>query len=87
MNYGFNHETKGWKEDKKNILAYRLKTELNLDNGWVAGGKRPYIEIDGLYEGVRIRKITYLTDDEANKLIKKADDIYNEVMSIKSKVK
>jgi hypothetical protein len=38
--------------------------------------KRPYVEVDNLYRGVRIRKITYLTEAQENELIEKADAIY-----------
>ena len=83
MNYGYNSDTKGWDESKKYILASRLLTELNLANQWIPGGTKPYIEVDGLYEGVRIRKITHLSDEDRSSLVKKADKIYNEVMGIK----
>jgi hypothetical protein len=42
--------------------------------------KRPYIERDGLYHGVRIRAITFLTDEECEELIERADAIHEEVV-------
>ena len=43
-------------------------------------GKNPYVEVDGLYRGVRIRKITNLSEDRCLELVKEADRIYNEVV-------
>lgn len=80
MNYGYDSETANWQESKKMELAERLSQELGLKFGWTAGGTKPYIEVDGLYSGVRIRKTTYLTEQETIELVKKADKIYNEVM-------
>ena len=80
MNYGYNKDTKGWKEDRKELLANRLAQELDLDTEWKAGGTAPYVEVDNLYQGVMIRKITYLSEKESKELIKKADNIYADVM-------
>jgi len=44
------------------------------------GIDKPYIEVDGLYTGVRIRKITNLSDQEQKKLVKRADKIFEEIM-------
>lgn len=78
-NYGY--ECDGWSEDEKSLLANRLRDLVN--------GKKypnikcdvdfPYVEIDNLYDGVRIRKITYLSDDEINELVKEADKIFFDV--------
>ena len=81
MNYGYTPDSKNWDETKKVILAGRLITELRLKSLWIPGEDKPYVEIDGLYPGVRIRKITYLSSKEKQELCKKADRIYDEVMT------
>ncbi len=80
MNYGYTPDSKNWDESKKVILAGRLITELRLNSLWIPGGNKPYVEIDGLYPGVRIRNLTHLYDDARVELCKKADKIYDEVM-------
>ena len=75
VNYGYT--CKGWSKKKKELLAHKLRCllmkkdysniEHEVDN--------PYVEIDNLYEGVRIRKITYLTDEQVKELVKEADQI------------
>jgi hypothetical protein len=41
----------------------------------------PYIEVDGLYQGVRIRKITALSEQQETELINLADKKYLEIMA------
>lgn len=81
MNYGYDHGTPGWKEDKKGILAKRLCEELPANLGWTPGGVTPYIEVDNLYSGVRIRKITHLAEEDVKNFLERADKIYHEVMT------
>lgn len=78
MNYGYNNQTPGWKEGRSDKLARKLRVLCLkfLDSHKM----HPYVEINGLYEGVRIRRITHLADDEMEKLIDQADAIYKEVM-------
>jgi hypothetical protein len=40
----------------------------------------PYIEMDGMYSGVRIRKITALSEQQSRELIDRADKTYTEIM-------
>ena len=84
MNYGYNANCKGWKENKKQELAKELSKELEYPIGYPMGkandGSSPYIEIDDFYDGVRIRRITWLSDEEKKELVKKADKIYNKLM-------
>jgi len=40
----------------------------------------PYIEVDGSYGGVRIRRITNMSESKQKELIRKADQIYLEIM-------
>lgn len=76
VNYGY--ECKDWSKKDKENLAQNLMKELNLDWVWIPGGSDPYIEIDGIYNGVRIRKMTHLSDEESENLVKKADKVYGE---------
>ena len=86
MNYGYNSESKGWIESKKIHLAFELSKALKIGIGsnpqWENDGHSPYIETDGSYNGVRIRRITHLSEKEQKRLVKKADKIYNKVMEL-----
>lgn len=81
MNYGYNKNCKGWKESQKMVLAFQLSSALKIGIGNNSNdGVSPYIEVDGAYGGVRIRRITHLSEKEQEKLVKKADKIYDDVM-------
>ena len=74
MNYGY--APLGKKADK--VLAKRLTnlvSELPPGNGRL----RPHIEINELYRGVRVRKLTDLTHDQLEAFIKAADKIHEAV--------
>lgn len=97
VNYGYGPETKRWDESKKHILARSLLEMVDQmkkdgtvksvdacifdENGMAIDGTAPYIEVDQLYRGVRIRKITHLNKEQTDKLIKTADKIYLDIMS------
>ena len=83
MHYGYDEHCEHWCESKKHVLADKLcllledfgiKYPCGYRPGWL-----PYIEVDGLYK-VCIRRITHLPDFQRIKLIKKADNIYDDVM-------
>lgn len=81
MNYGFDSNTEGWQEDKKIELAEKIEEivtsrEYRVDEG------SPYVEVDGLYGGVRVRKITNLTTENRENLVHKVEKVYKEVMDI-----
>lgn len=81
MNYGYICE--GWSKSQKLVLAWELRKLLEEMNllGWERDGiLLPYIEIDQAYNGVRIRRTTYLSDEVRCKLIKDADDIYEKTI-------
>lgn len=80
VNYGYGPGCQNWKESRKQLLAEKLSQELPAKIGWTPGGGSPYIEVDGLYPGVRIRKITNIATEDQKELIKRADKIYDEVM-------
>ena len=79
MNYGYDSTCANWKEERKHLLSVRLCAKLNIPLGHSVD--TPYIEVDRLYRGVRIRRITHLTAEARRTLVKKADEIYNEVMN------
>ncbi len=54
---------------------------MPLNIGWTAGGVSPYLELDGAYGGVRIRKITHLAEEDRKQLVERADKIYWMVMA------
>jgi hypothetical protein len=86
VNFGYGPGMKGWNDEKAPLLAQRLRALLvtmekqrKFDN--IREHVRPYVETDGLYEGVRIRKITHLLDEVEDELIAEAEKIYYDVMS------
>lgn len=85
MNYGYNKSTPLWKEDRKWILAEELEKALHFpietgNKDYKNDGISPYIEVDGSYEGVRIRRITHLSSKQYDKVTIEADRIYELVM-------
>lgn len=76
VNYGY--KCTGWTDQEKQELA-KLLSELCSNYYEHHNGKRgclqPYVEIDGLYEGVRIRRITWLLEKDVHELVDKADEI------------
>jgi hypothetical protein len=89
MFYGYGPEIEGYDEEKAWMLADRLAAEFDiptLDGNaprptWLFDGERkPYIEVNGLVEGVAIRRITYVPEEERKAMIKRADEIFHEVM-------
>jgi exosome complex RNA-binding protein Csl4 len=86
VNYGYDDSTENWKEEKKHVLANELgkllhdmNKEGKINNDYMS----PYIEMDQLYRGVRIRKITHLTAKIQDELIKRADAVYTRIMTLK----
>lgn len=82
MNYGYNQNTRQWDETKKDDLAVMLGRLCAAGDYEDKYGMRPYVEIDGLYPGVRIRRITHLTAEQESSLITEADKIYDSVMGV-----
>jgi len=85
VNFGWNKDCKGWKEKNKWQFAEALETALNIpietgNKRYKNDGKSPYIEVDGAYGGVRIRRITWLSEKEHEKLIVNSEKIYKEIM-------
>lgn len=81
MNYGYICD--GWTKSQKSVLAWELRKLLEAIGylGWEKEGVLlPYIEIDQLYKGVRIRRMTNLSDEAHGKLIKDADEVYEKIV-------
>jgi len=81
--YSYGESTKGWKEEKKDELFQKLLDlikKVNPDNNrfWA---KTPWIEKNGHYGSVTIRKIP-LHSMARKRLKSKADAIYREVMGL-----
>jgi hypothetical protein len=96
VNYGYGPGCPNWNRNRQNILARQLNkllqdmkltrnTEIEHDVV-LHEYPEPYIEVDGMYKGVRIRKITHLTDKESDVLVRNADVLYRQVMGIKNPV-
>ena len=76
MNYGW-EDTEDWLPEEKDLLATTLKMLcLNYTDRF---GMQPYVEVGGLYAGVRIRRITHLTPAQEEELVAAADVAYSEV--------
>jgi hypothetical protein len=72
MNYGYDSSTPLWKEDRKETLAQRLKELAKLYGS--------FVEVDRFYDGVRLRQLTRLSEDDLRNLVQMADTIFVEVM-------
>lgn len=82
MNYGYDCDR--WKIDRKVALFNALVDILSLDRAWTPAWETPYLELDGLYPGVRIRRITHLTEAAREDLVERADRIYRAFTETKS---
>lgn len=80
MNYGYDSTTAGYRPSRKRKLATCL-SELCAQARYVDGrGMKPYVEVDAMYPGVRIRRITHLTPGQEEELLREADEIFERVM-------
>lgn len=92
MNYGYDSTTPGWKASRKHWLARELDVMLR---GFISDPQppaksrqeeepihrsAPYVEVDRLYPGVRIRRITHFTDAQQDELVRRADKVYSVIM-------
>ena len=75
VNYGY--DCQGWSEAAKNELADELrKLVANVRD---RNGRQPEVEVNGTYGGVRIRKLTWLTEEQIDKLTIDADAIVDKI--------
>jgi hypothetical protein len=75
VNYGY--DCQGWSETAKRELAAEL--EKLVANVRDQNGRQPEVEINGTYGGVRIRKLTWLTEEQIDKLTIEADAIVDRI--------
>jgi len=78
MNYGYGPNSSHWHEPNTTLLAQRLEELVAKFTD--SHGMKPYVEVNGLYEGVRIRRITHLTEAEQTSLVQQADKIFLQTM-------
>ena len=74
VNYGY--ECKGWSAEEKERLASEL---AKLLRPYDKMSPSPTIEVDGTYPGVRMRKLTWIPENELDELIAKADAIVDKI--------
>ena len=72
MNYGYPPT----KKDAE--LARRISIALE-DFPPDDRGDRPYVEVNGSYRGVRIRRLTHYGDDVVNAIVNVCDHIHKEI--------
>ena len=81
MNYGYDERTPGWKPAKATELAdefrraIRLRPELRSKSG-----SGPYIEVDVVYPGMRLRRLGNVPDLMG--AVQVLDAIYAKVMEV-----
>ena len=82
MYYQFTPQSKMWNEDRKELLARTLGYKLNLpiSNNHISGDF-PFIQMDRYGSDVTISRITRMSEEAIEKMVKKADKIFDEVMS------
>ncbi len=76
MNYGY--ECKGWTAEDKAELAERLAKILESAK-YVDDRIKAEVEIDRMYSGVRMRKLTWLTDASLDDVITESDKVFDEI--------
>ena len=81
MNYGYDSTCPGYRPSRKRRLATALERLVAQDRFKDAYGMRPYVEVDRLYKGVLIRRITHLDEATQDRLVAEADAIFLEVMA------
>lgn len=78
MNYGYEPT------DKDDILAERIKKEVLGTFPPDTHGRKPYVEINCMYPGVRVRRITHYDEFMQRRLITEMDRIHKEVVGDES---
>jgi hypothetical protein len=87
VNFGYGPGVRGWDESKASdlwgrlhMLVLSMESQKKFDN--LHPETRPYVERDGLYAGVRVRKITHLRSEVCDELIEESEKIYRDVMGL-----
>lgn len=79
VNYGYNDSTPAWKGHKAAKLVAALGPLVEEFNRMTPANA--YLETDGLYGGVRIRRITAASEDLISTLVDQADRLYDSIMT------
>ncbi len=74
MNYGF--ECRGWSAEKKEELA---EAWAKLLRPYSKMRPCPTVEVDQLYPGVRMRKLTHIPEDDLYDFMVAADAAYDKI--------
>lgn len=85
VNYGYGESNEGWNESRKHALAESLKELIEDMEGegkfiGLQQRQKPFVEVDVLYKGVTIRRMTHLEEKIQHELIERANKIYVDVM-------
>lgn len=86
MNYGYSKDVPGYKPERQEQLAAALRElveAFNKDHQRGPEQRGPYVEVDEFYQGVRIRRITNMSDEGQQSLVKLADEVYRQVMGVR----
>jgi len=81
MNFGYTPDTPDYRRSRQRQLAAALAELVASPEFRVPTETAPYVEVDGLYRGVRVRHITGLTLAQQDELFRLADEIYDRVMA------
>ena len=73
MNYGYLPTP----YDKE--LAFEIKKYIRCIEA-DGNGRYPYVEVDGLYDGVRVRRLTHYPPKRLDEIVDKLDQIYERVV-------
>jgi hypothetical protein len=88
VNYGFDQRSIGFRVDRMDELAGRLR--YLLAEFAPTAGRPAYVEVDEahpehevyLYPGVRMRRLTHYSDADLEQIYVRADAIYDDVMGL-----
>ena len=76
MNYGY--ECKGWTAEQKERLAQKFSEILRGASYVVGSTIRATIEVDEAYPGVRVRKMTWMTEKSFANVTAAMDRAYDQ---------
>jgi len=89
VSFGYGPSCRGWKEENKFKLHrafWDLLDEMTQEGKFehvAHEGHRPYVDdVDAMYEGVEIRKLTHLGPEVERELVLRAETIYRKIMGM-----
>lgn len=81
MNYGYDSRCDGWQPARVADLIVALRDTIHeAPELQATQGSGPYVEVGGLYEGIRVRSLTHVPDLEA--ACRTLDAVYDRVMVV-----